>query len=53
MALGSGALVCCRLAVVSVETNATQRSGRTLTWDIDLTDPNAKVKQALTARLRK
>jgi hypothetical protein len=36
-----------------VETNATRRDGHTLIWEIRAGDPNAKMLQVLTARLRK
>jgi hypothetical protein len=36
-----------------VETNATRRDGRTLYWEIRASDPNAKMLDVLTARLKK
>jgi hypothetical protein len=36
-----------------VETNATRRDGRTLYWEVTAADPNAKLPQTLTARLKK
>jgi hypothetical protein len=36
-----------------VDTNATRREGRTLYWEIRASDPNAKMLQVLTARLKK
>jgi hypothetical protein len=36
-----------------VDTNATRREGRSLYWEIRASDPNAKMLQVLTARLKK
>jgi hypothetical protein len=36
-----------------VESNANRRDGRTLIWEVSAADPNAKMPQTLTARLKK